>query len=329
MPVVDVRSENEYAAGHVASAINIPLLNNSERVIVGTAYKQHGQKEAIREGFRLVGPRLLDIVDHARSVGDELIVHCWRGGMRSGNFCQFVNIAGLKTHQLGGGYKAYRQYSSQFLATPFRFIVLAGLTGSGKTEMLQGLRAMGEQVVDLEGLANHKGSVFGGLGQGIQPTTEQFQNDLFEELYRLDRSKRIWIEDESIAVGKVFIPQPVWKTMLASPVACVNVEKEVRLTRLVKEYGSADKEGFAQALKGITRKLGGQNYNAALNCLSSDDFAGAIDVILNYYDKAYHNAIERKKDRIRMEMNWRGNEIEGLLKNLVQEANKIEFEVCQ
>jgi tRNA 2-selenouridine synthase len=326
LPVVDVRSENEFLTGHIPSAINIPILNNSERVVVGTTYKQHGQQEAIREGFRLVGPRLADIVDSAQKVGSEFIVHCWRGGMRSANFCQFVGMAGSRTHQVRGGYKAYRQYATEFFQETFPFIVLSGLTGSGKTEMLTAMRNAGEQVIDLEGLANHKGSVFGGLGQPPQPTTEQFQNNLFEQLHRLDRSRRIWIEDESIAVGKIFLPVPFWNSMSTSPIITVDVPKEVRTKRLVKEYGEVDREGFAIALKGITKKLGGQHYNAAMERVEEGDMYSAIDIILTYYDKAYATGLARKKDRIKVQLTWDGRSIDDIARELISYTKQEKFE---
>src|SRR6218665_2431495 len=139
--IIDVRSEGEYEVGHIPGALNIPLLNNAERVIVGTAYKQQGQKQAIKEGFRLVGPRLLDIINRAESIaaGKEVLVHCWRGGMRSNNFCQFVAMAGVRTQMLAGGYKAYRQRTQEAFALPFSFIVISGYTGSGKSEILREL----------------------------------------------------------------------------------------------------------------------------------------------------------------------------------------------
>jgi tRNA 2-selenouridine synthase len=325
LPLVDVRSESEYRAGHIRSAVNIPILNDLERVIVGTTYKKQGQLPAIREGFRLVGPRLIDIITSAQDVGDEFLVHCWRGGMRSSNFCQFVSMAGMKTHQLDGGYKAYRQYAAGAFEKKYSFLVVAGLTGSGKTSILKALQELGEQVVDLEALANHKGSVFGGLGQPPQPTTEQFQNDLFEALHKLDPARRIWIEDESIAVGKIFLPSPFWKTMCESPLVVVSVPREVRLRRLTEEYGNADRAEFAMALQGITKKLGGQHYNAAMKELMSDNMFAAIDIILNYYDKAYANSLARKQDRARLQLSWDGELINNFARHLAEEVEKSEF----
>jgi tRNA 2-selenouridine synthase len=202
LPVIDVRSESEYREGHMRNAFNISLLNNAERVAVGTDYKQKGQLEAIKTGFRLVGPRLAGIIEDTEKIGKELLVYCWRGGMRSSNFCQFVGMAGIKTQLLRGGYKAYRQLALEAFKKPLQLIVIGGCTGSGKSEILHALAAQGEQVIDLEKLANHKGSAFGGLMMPPQPTTEQFQNDLFEEVLKLDPDKRVWIEDESLAVGK-------------------------------------------------------------------------------------------------------------------------------
>lgn len=318
LPVADVRSEGEFMEGHIASAINIPILNNAERIAVGTDYKQKGQAEAIRTGFRLVGPRLIDIIDHAKSVANnkELIAHCWRGGMRSSNFCQFVNMASVKTHQLKGGYKAYRQAALNSFKTPFNFVVLAGSTGSGKTEILNSLADAGEQIIDLEKLANHRGSVFGGLMQPPQPTTEQFQNDLFEAILKLDVNKRIWIEDESVAVGKIFLPLAFWQAMGRSSVVELQVDKDIRITRLVNEYGSADKAEFLEAMTGITKKLGGQHFKAAKEKLLENNMPAVMDILLTYYDKAYRNGLDKKINRLKDSFAWDGADKIELIKKI-------------
>ncbi|HPH47529.1 MAG TPA: tRNA 2-selenouridine(34) synthase MnmH [Chryseolinea sp.] len=324
LPVVDVRSEGEFQEGHIRSAINIPLLNNVERIAVGTDYKQKGQAEAIKTGFRLVGPRLHDIVIHAQQTNNEIIVHCWRGGMRSSNFCQFVGMAGVKTHQLKGGYKVYRQHAVESFSKPFRFLVLGGCTGSGKTEILRALSRKGEQVIDLEGLAHHKGSAFGGLMMPTQPTTEQFQNELFEEITKLDFNKRIWIEDESIAIGKIFLPHELWQTMKSSAVVEMKVTKPVRVERLVKEYGDSNKEEFLQAMMNVTQKLGGQHFNTAKEKWLVNDMHSAIDILLTYYDKAYLRALEKKKDRIKLESEWDGISTDDFVTELIRKANALQ-----
>ena len=319
LPVVDVRSEGEFEQGHIRSAFNIPILNNAERVAVGTDYKQKGQAEAIKTGFRLVGPRLIEIVKEAERIADgrELLVHCWRGGMRSANFCQFAEMAKVKTNQLEGGYKAYRHVALESYKKPFQFFIIGGCTGSGKSEILRALKANGEQVIDLELLARHKGSAFGGLMMPPQPTTEQFQNDLFEEILLLDLTKRIWIEDESIAVGKIFIPEPLWRQMSVSPVIEVDVPKEVRIQRLVKEYGASDKIEFLNAMERITKRLGGQHFIAAKEKLMQDDMASTIDILLTYYDKAYLNHLEKKKSRIKHQVRWNGSDLQQLIPTLI------------
>ena len=306
--LVDVRSQGEYQEGHIRGAINIPLLNNDERVIVGTAYKQRGQQEAIREGFRLVGPRLGEIISEAEKIaqGKELLVHCWRGGMRSNNFCQFVGMAKIKSRPLEGGYKSYRQFVFDYFNKPLQIILIGGCTGSGKSEVLRALQEAGEQILDLEKLASHKGSAFGALMLPPQPTTEQFHNDLFEELFKLDLSKRIWVEDESITIGKVFLPTDLWQQMRTSPLVQMDVPKEIRIQRLVTEYGQADRDEFLDAMNKIVKRLGGQHHKAAKEKLLEGDMAGTIDILLTYYDKYYLGSMQNKTDRILKTISWSG-----------------------
>ncbi len=310
LPVVDVRSENEYGEGHIRGAVNIPILNNEERVAVGTDYKHKGQAEAIKTGFRLVGPRFLEIINYAERVaGDgELLAHCWRGGMRSSNFCQILGMAKIKTLQLSGGYKAYRERALASYKVPMRLQIIGGCTGSGKSEILRTLRSQGEQIIDLETLASHKGSVFGGLMMAPQPTTEQFQNDLFEELMKLDPARNIWVEDESLAIGKIFLPQDFWIQMSSAPVYDICVDKEIRIGRLVHEYGNADKQAFLAAMENITRKLGGQNFKEAKKKLFENDMASTIDILLAYYDKAYNTGLTNKQHRIKSRITWNGKD---------------------
>ena len=310
VPVVDVRSQLEFAAGHIANAVNIPLLNNEERVAVGTDYKQKGKKDAIRTGFRLVGPRINQIVDAAEIVAknNELITHCWRGGMRSSNFSQFVGMAGINTHILKGGYKTYRQKAHEFFKRPYKIILISGCTGSGKTEVLNKLKDLGEQVVDLEGMANHKGSAFGGLMMPPQPTTEQFENNLFEQLNAFDIFKPVWVEDESIAIGRIFLPTDFWATMRQSAVVMLDVDKPVRVQRLVNEYGHADRSEFLESMKRITKKLGGQHFKEAKEKLNQDEMHSVMEILLTYYDKAYLGSLKKRNPEIFGRVDWDGND---------------------
>ena len=310
LPVIDVRSPLEFSEAHIANTINIPLLNNEERVQVGTDYKQKGQAEAIKTGFRLIGPRLEEIINETEKIaqGRELLVHCWRGGMRSNNFCSFVGMARIKSQALKGGYKAYRQLATETFQKPFQFILLGGFTGSGKSEILHALKNQGEQILDLEKLANHKGSAFGGLMMPSQPTTEQFQNNLFEEILKLDLSKRIWIEDESFAIGKIFLPQDFWNTMRASKIVAMDVSKEIRVQRLTNEYGVANQEEFLLAMTKITKRLGGQHFNAAKEKLLQGDMASTIEILLTYYDKAYTTGLGMRKEKLLHKISWNGED---------------------
>jgi len=319
LPVVDVRSQGEYQQGHMRYAINIPLLNNEERIAVGTDYKQKGQQEAIRTGFKLVGPRLSDIITETQRLipNKELLVHCWRGGMRSNNFCQFVQMAGLKPHALTGGYKTYRNLALESFKKPFNLVMLTGCTGSGKSEVLRALKEKGEQVLDLENLANHKGSAFGGLLMLPQPTTEQFQNDLFEEILLLDYEKRIWVEDESIAIGKIFLPTDFWRAMNRAPLVKMDVVKEIRVQRLVAEYGAADRDEFLSIMGKIVTKLGGQHYNQAKERLLIDDMNATIDILLTYYDKAYLRSIEKRNRQLKFSLAWDGLNIDKFASSLI------------
>jgi tRNA 2-selenouridine synthase len=329
LPVVDVRSEKEYQSGHIPGAVNIPLLNNEERVSVGTMYKQHGQQDAIRLGFRLVGPRLEEMVMQTEAVsrGKEILVYCWRGGMRSSNFCQFASMGKVKAQPLEGGYKTYRQTASRTYREPLKIFILSGCTGSGKSEVLRALENQGEQIIDLETLAHHKGSVFGGFFMPAQPTSEQFQNELFEEILKLNPAKRVWIEDESLAIGNVFLPEDFWMMMRKSPLINMNVSKEVRIQRLVEEYGKANQEEFLAAMKKISKRLGGQHFNAAAEKLREGDMASTIDILLTYYDKAYLESIDRRKESLHASYDWNGADSFHFAADLIKVVDSLRLNV--
>lgn len=320
LPVADVRSEAEFASGHIPGSANIPLLNNAHRAAVGIAYKMHGQLEAIRTGFQLAGPELRQIIERTEELAGparELIAYCWRGGMRSDYFSRFAGMARITCHTLAGGYKAYRRLAHEAFSRKRHLIIIGGYTGCGKTEILQTLKRLGEQVIDLEALACHKGSVFGGLMMPTQPTSEQFENNIYEELLRLDANQIIWMEDESVAIGKVFLPQALWKQMCESPLVEIQADTPIRINRLVQEYAQSDVQLFLRALDSIVSRLGHQRYEEARRNVLAGNWHEAIHQILTYYDKAYRNGLERKQHRVAARFTWDGTNPVALATELI------------
>jgi len=193
LPLIDVRSPGEYEKGHILQARNIALFSNDERAAVGTTYVQVSREKAIELGYKYVTPKLQDFIDESTALAPnyEIVVHCWRGGMRSKAFAQHLHDNGFKkVYVIKGGYKAYRNYILKFFAQPFKLYILGGYTGSGKTHILHEIEKNGEQVIDLEFLAHHKGSAFGAINEPQQPTVEHFENQLFECLRCFDRLRR-------------------------------------------------------------------------------------------------------------------------------------------
>ncbi len=299
-PLIDVRSPAEYAAGHIPGAINMPLFENEERARVGTLYKQTSRDAAMLEGLRIVGPKMADFVLQAAklSPSGEIGVYCWRGGMRSGSVAKLFEMAGFNVHVIKGGYKGYRSHTMTLMAKPWMLQVITGSTGSGKTEILHALKQLGEQVLDLEGLAHHKGSAFGGLMQPNQPTSEHMQNLLADQLQRMDGNRRIWVEDESMNIGSVFLPDVFYHHLHQSPLFQVERSKEVRIERLAKEYGLADKALVIERIRKIQKKLGGQSTKEAIAYVEADDPMHATEILLRYYDKAYATGISDRKQYI-------------------------------
>jgi tRNA 2-selenouridine synthase len=295
--LLDVRTPAEYAHGHIPKAHNLPLFTDDERAEIGTLYKQVGPKQALLKGLEHVGPRMRSLVEEAQRLAPagKVALHCWRGGQRSGSLAWLLDLAGLEVQVITGGYKAYRNHIlDQFAARPARLLIIGGPTGAGKTEVLHALRQLGEQVIDLEGLAHHKGSAFGALGEAPQPTVEQFENDLFEAFCQLDPARPIWLENESRSIGRVYIPDPFWRRMQAAPLLQLEVPFEQRLARLVKVYAQYPQEQLAEAFAKIGKRLGGQHLKAALAALDAGDYEAAAAVALSYYDKAYaHHTLSK------------------------------------
>lgn len=295
--IIDVRSPSEFKAGHIEGAYNIPLFSDSERAVVGTIYKQVGKEEAVEKGLEFVSVKMVAMVKAAKelSVGRKVFVYCWRGGMRSNSVAWLFTTTGMRCSVLKGGYKGYR---SQFdgLVEQFngKLLVLGGPTGGGKSAILHQLSKLGEQVIDLEGLANHKGSVFGFVGE--QPTTETFINKIHYELSKFDPTKRIWCEGESKAIGSVYIPEAFYLLMRQSKYIYMDIPKEARLDRIMREYGDMPIDELKICFAKITQRMGGQNVKAANEAMDKGEIRNAAALALDYYDKGYKKSVYSSRD---------------------------------
>jgi tRNA 2-selenouridine synthase len=304
-PVIDVRSPGEFAQGRISAAVNLPLFDNAERAEIGTLYRQTGRQAALLRGLEIAGVRMrqlaekgLEIATSGRNFnrthetrrpdsGPDLLVHCWRGGMRSASVGWLLEQVDLRIAVLDGGYRAWRRAGHDMFARPLRLIVLGGLTGSGKTLQLEKLATAGEQVIDLEALANHRGSAFGNVGLGAQPTVEQFENRLHERMRELDLERRVWIEAESQSIGRNFVPLPFFRQALAAPMIVMNVPLQQRVKLLTDEYSRFPKTELVHSVEKIRKRLGGQNAGLAIEAIAGGEFEKCVEICLAYYDKTY------------------------------------------
>jgi tRNA 2-selenouridine synthase len=297
LPHIDVRSPGEFEKGHIPGAVNIPLFSNEERAHVGTVYVQQSKEKAIELGYKYVTPKLEWFIEESRKVAGQsaVVIHCWRGGMRSHAFAEHLHVNGFQeVYVLEGGYKAFRNYLLKFLEQPFQLRILGGYTGSGKTRILKELAALGEQIIDIEEIAHHKGSAFGALGELPQPTQEQFENNLFESVRKLNREVPVWVEDESHYIGAVIIPKEFYRQILDQSVYFIDIPKDKRAEYLVNEYSVYGKTEIAYSITGIAKRLGGQNVKLALEFLEQSNFFEVAMLALQYYDKAYTRGIQSR-----------------------------------
>ncbi|MDX1942398.1 MAG: tRNA 2-selenouridine(34) synthase MnmH [Saprospiraceae bacterium] len=295
----DVRTPAEFAQGHIPGAVNLPLFSDEERAVVGTIYKQQSPELALLKGLEFAGSKMRWYVEEAQRLAENqaVAVHCWRGGKRSESMGWLLGQAGFDVMIVKGGYKNYRNYIHTYLAEQKApFIILGGYTGSGKTEILHELIKLNEQVLDLEAIAHHKGSAFGALGETEQPTVEQFENDLFEAYYKLNKTRRIWIEDESKAIGRVYIPDGFWQQMTHAPHIKLEIPLQERIQHLVDIYANYPKAYLVESFTKIKKRLGGLHLNQALEALEQNDFAEAARIALIYYDKTYEHCLQNKTE---------------------------------
>jgi tRNA 2-selenouridine synthase len=330
-PVIDVRSPGEYKHAHIPGAYNLPLFTDEERKVVGTTYKQISRDQAVKTGLDFFGPKMRKMVEEIESlvVSREslandaglktkdsrlVLIYCWRGGMRSAGVAWLMDLYGFKVFTLIGGYKKFRNYVLDTFKFPYQLNIVGGYTGSGKTEILKSLQQKGEKVIDLEGLANHKGSTFGNIGMPKQPTQEMFENILATELRAKMTDDRepmaalnpinghpktanlLWLEDESQRIGLVNIPNELWKNMRNSKVYFLDIPFEERLKHIVQEYGRLDQEKMIEAIVRISEKLGNLNAKTAISLLKEDKIAESFAILLQHYDKLYLKSLHNREE---------------------------------
>ena len=297
--VLDVRSPGEYKHAHIPGAISFPLFTDEERKIVGTAYKQESKQIAIKIGLKYFGKKMVKMLEAAEEItknNHTVLLHCWRGGMRSAAVAWLLDLYGFKVFTLIGGYKAYRNWVIQQFEKKYPITIIGGHTGSGKTEILHELSKLGKQTIDLEFLANHKGSSFGAIGQPPQPSQEQFENLLANELpvITCDAGSVLYLEDESQRIGEVNIPTILFKQMRETKVLFIDIPFEERLNFIIANYGKFKKEALVNAVIRIKKKLGGLETKTAINALIEDDVKNCFIILLQYYDKLYQKGLLKR-----------------------------------
>ncbi|MEN9523097.1 MAG: hypothetical protein RL065_1474 [Bacteroidota bacterium] len=308
--VIDARSEDEFLHAHLPKSINIPLLNNNERKIVGTLYKGKGRQAAVLKGLEMVGPRFDKIISIIikEANGKAVIIYCWRGGMRSQILAWLCGLAGLKVLVIDGGYKSYRRWCMGYLNRQLQLNVLGGATGSGKTKILNQLKPY-VQVLDLEALASHRGSAFGSLGQGEQPSNEAFENSIAFQLFKFDLSKIIWVENESRLIGRVKIPDSLYNQLVNAPLLRLKVNKFDRIQNIIDDYGSFSIDELILCTKKLDKRMGGYDNARAIALLETGDKRGWVELMLDYYDKQYEYSLTTQNHVKVCEIEYNASEI--------------------
>jgi tRNA 2-selenouridine synthase len=328
LPILDVRSPGEYFHAHIPGAFSLPLFTDEERKVVGTAYKQQSREVAIKIGLDYFGVKMRKMVEEvdafmieckkknnqqpnslkpALEDGGQILVHCWRGGMRSAGVAWLLDLYGYKVFSLIGGYKSYRNWVRDQFEKPYHLKLLGGYTGSGKTLILEELKGLQFPIINLEKIAHHKGSAFGELGESPQPTQEMFENILATELFAKSNNHAvekffktpddsIFVEDESQRIGSLEIPIPFWTTMRNSPIFFLEIPFEERLEFLTQEYGKYQKEKLVNAIIRIQKRLGGLETKNGINFLLENNHKECFRILLKYYDKWYEKGLYNREN---------------------------------
>ena len=332
IPVIDVRSPAEFLHAHIPGAYSLALFDDHQRKVIGTAYKKESRQIAVNIGLNYFSERMKKIPPEAARIFEEwnqksakvdfnvfsaaenkqqaFLIHCWRGGMRSGTVAWLLSLYGNHVYVLEGGYKSFRNWVLQQFEKEYSFKILGGFTGSGKTDILRKIQEEGGKIIDLERLAAHKGSAFGSLGEKPQPSQEMFENQLAIELGKIsngsDQSNTdgqtksdvpaIWLEDECRNIGMVNIPEKLWSQMRRSPLYFLDIPFEERLNYIVSAYGNFQKKDLAASVTAIQKRLGGIDTKNAIDFLMSDKPKDSFSILIKYYDKVYSRALTEREN---------------------------------
>ena len=308
-PVFDVRSPSEYLHAHIPGAFSLPIFSDEQRKVIGTAYKKESREKAVSYGLNYFSERMKSVLEEVKNILEKdspfseqkILLHCWRGGMRSQTMAWLLSLYGYQVFLLDGGYKSYRNWTLAQFEKKYPLKILGGYTGSGKTETLLEMKKQGLPVIDLEGIAHHKGSAFGSLGQGEQPSQEMFENILALELSAANEDAEknqsyIWLEDESRRIGLVNIPLVFWEQMHQSPLYFLEIPVEKRLEFIVLNYGCFSVASLEESILRLKKRLGGLDTKNAIQFLSENNLHGCFEILLNYYDKMYQKGLESRND---------------------------------
>ena len=308
--LVDVRTPAEFAEATIPGAINVPIFSDDERIEVGTLYKQEGKAQARTRGVDLVAPKIPALLAaireaHIRGTG-PVIVFCWRGGMRSRAMTAFLELAGVPARQLIGGHKAFRRLVLDDLDAGSwgRVLVLRGMTGVGKTVMLTRLAEEGFPVIDLEGLANHRGSAFGGLGLPDQPGQKMFDALLREELIRFQDSEYILVEGESRHIGRLQVPPRLFSAMQQEPSIWLDASLDFRVRCILDDYPAIDQARltFERPIRALKERLGNDKVTQLLDLLHNGTWDELVrELMVNYYDPLYQHTFPEKRIEVAVE----------------------------
>lgn len=291
---IDVRCPREFKKGHLTGAVNIPIFSNPEYEQLGTVYRTRGQEKAIELGEEYANRSTPRILEQVSNLNNQIfIIYCARGGMRSKGMEMILNNSSYCVHRINRGYKSIRKHALDTFNEKREVFIIAGSTGTGKTEILKIMEKQGYNIIDLEGLANHRGSTFGDLGLEEQPTQQQFENNLSEKWIGTNKNQPVFIESESRKIGKVVIPEKLWKQMDSGYYLKIEMDIDRRVKNLLDEYGHHKKEKLKDRVNRISKRLGGMETKEAINLLDNNDLSEFCKLLLKkYYDKMYNQAYE-------------------------------------